>query len=356
MTRTASKEPSNGKNPDRTPHATKALDPTSPDGKVRPLEGRRILITGGAGFIGSHLCDRLSLANDVVVIDNLSAGKLEFIQHHLDKGSVRFIEGDVLDEETIESAMQGVDLVIHMAANPDARVGPENTWIHIDQNIISTYRVLEAMRKNGVRDIIFPSTSTVYGEAKEIPTPEEYGPMVPISFYAASKLACESLISAFSDNFDMQAAVYRFANVVGNRSTHGVTFDFVHKLKKDPSTLEILGDGRQTKSYFHITDCIDAMVHAYENNPDRYGIFNIGSKDYIDVTTVANAVVRAMDLQDVHYAYTGGVDGGRGWKGDVRVMLLSVEKLRKLGWEPKFTSEESIEMTAKSVLEDFFGE
>jgi len=323
------------------------------NGKTRKLEGKRILITGGAGFIGSHLVDRLSLANDIVVLDNLSAGKLDFIRHHLDKGDIEFIHGDIFDENVLKNAMKDIDLVFHMAANPDARVGPDNTYIHVHQNVIATYRVLETMRKSGARDIVFPSTSTVYGEASVIPTPETYGPMIPISFYASSKLACEAIISAFSDNFGMQAAVYRFANVVGNRSTHGVTFDFVHKLKKDPTKLEILGDGKQIKSYFHISDCINAMCHAYEHNLDRFGIFNIGSKDYIDVTTIADAVTEAMNLKDVKYAYTGGVDGGRGWKGDVRVMLLSIEKLEKLGWEPEYSSKESIEMTARDVLRDF---
>ncbi len=334
MNQTASKEPSSGKTP--------------------KLEGKRILVTGGAGFIGSHLVDRLSLANDVVVVDNLSAGKLEFIQHHLDKGDIEFIKGDILDEGVLEKALKGVDIVFHLAANPDVRLGVKNTYVHVEQNILTTYNVLEAMRKGGVKEIAFTSTCTVYGQASILPTPEDYGPMVPISIYGASKMACEALISAYADNFGITACAYRFANVVGSRSTHGVTFDFVHKLKKDPKGLEILGDGKQTKSYFYISDCINAMVHAYEHNLDQYGIFNIGSRDYIDVTTIANAVTRAMGLENVEYSYTGGVDGGRGWKGDVKTMLLSIEKLDKLGWVPEFTSEESIEMTARDVLKDFF--
>ncbi len=324
------------------------------NGKIPKLEGRKILVTGGAGFIGSHLVDRLSMANHVVVLDNLSAGKIEFIQHHLDNGDIEFIKGDIFDEAVLERAMNGVEVVFHLAANPDVRVGVENTYVHLEQNVIATYRVLEAMRKANVKEIAFTSTSTVYGEAVIIPTPEGYGPLIPISMYAASKLSCEALISAYADNFGMTAVCYRFANVVGSRSTHGVTFDFVHKLKKNPGCLEILGDGSQKKSYFYVSDCINGMVHAYEKNNEKFGIFNIGSKDYIDVTTVANAVSSAIDLSDVEYSYTGGVDGGRGWKGDVKVMLLSIEKLTGLGWEPEFNSYDSIVMTAKDVLRDFF--
>jgi UDP-glucose 4-epimerase len=334
------------------------MNQTSPreqsSGKIPKLEGKRILVTGGAGFIGSHLVDRLTIANDVVIVDNLSAGKLEFIQHHLDKDDITFIQGDILDEELMLMALDGVDIVFHLAANPDVRLGVTNTYIHVEQNVLATYHVLEAMRKKGVKQIAFTSTCTVYGQATILPTPEDYGPMIPISIYGASKMSCEALISAYCDNFEMQATTFRFANVVGSRSTHGVTFDFVHKLKKEPKHLEILGDGKQTKSYFYISDCINAMVHSFEHNEDMYGIFNIGSNDYIDVTTIADAVTEAMGLKDVEYTYTGGVDGGRGWKGDVKTMLLSLDKLKELGWIPEFSSKKSIEMTAKDVLRDFF--
>ena len=323
-------------------------------GKAQRLEGKRILITGGAGFIGSHLVDRLSPGNEVIVLDNLSSGKREFIQPHLDKKEIGFIEGDVLNEAVLEKALEDVEVVFHLAANPDVRIGAEDTYIHLEQNVIATYRVLEAMRRSGVRDIAFTSTSTVYGEASVIPTPEDYGPLVPISLYGASKLACEALLSAYADNFEMRVVSYRFANVVGSRSTHGVTFDFVHKLRKDPEHLEILGDGSQRKSYFYISDCIEAMVFAYEHNEDRFGIFNIGSEDHIDVKAVADAIIRVMGLRDVEYRYTGGVDGGRGWKGDVKVMLLSIEWLKGMGWKPEYSSMESISMTARDVLKDFF--
>ena len=351
----------NPTNPGNPPGPVDAAPPcdgvgTTIPGAARKLEGKRILVTGGAGFIGSHLVDRLSLANDVVILDNLSAGKLEFIRHHLDKDSIRFIRGDLLNPEDLDTAMAGADIVFHLAANPDVRLGVTDPYVHVEQNILATYNVLEAMRRHGVRVIAFTSTCTVYGQATLLPTPEDYGPMIPISIYGASKLACEALISAYADNFDFTACSYRFANVVGSRSTHGVTFDFVHKLRKDPTRLEILGDGRQTKSYFHISDCIDAMIHAFEHNTEMYGIFNIGSKDYIDVTTIANAVARVMGLGNVEYRYTGGVDGGRGWKGDVKTMLLSIEKLERLGWEPRYSSEESIEMTARDVLRDVLRE
>jgi UDP-glucose 4-epimerase len=249
-------------------------------------------------------------------------------------------------------AMDDVDVVFHLAANPDVRLGAKNTKIHLEQNVIATHEILEAMRKSTPRKIVFTSTSTVYGEASKIPTPEDYGPLMPISLYGASKLACEALISSYCSTFDMEAVIYRFANVVGPRSTHGVTYDFVNKLRKNPDKLEILGDGRQKKSYMHISDCIDAMIHGFENRRERVEIFNIGSKDWIDVKSIADIVTKEMNLNP-KYEFTGGVDGGRGWKGDVKTMLLSIEKIEKLGWEPKYGSEEAIRLTARSLIDDY---
>ncbi len=292
-------------------------------------------VTGGAGFIGSNLCDRLlSCSKDrVVVYDNFSSGNMEFLGRYRKDSRLKIVRGDLLDSGALGRAMKGADFVWHLAANPDVRVGEGDTYVHVEQNILATRNVLEAMRKNGVKRIAFTSTSTVYGEATIIPTPENYGPCVPISLYGASKLACEALISSYCFMFDMSAVICRFANCVGRRGTHGVIFDFVNKLRDNPKELEILGDGRQNKSYFLVDDCVGAMVHVVKRKGgNRVEIYNVGFSDMITVTELAEIVVSGMGLSDVKFLYTGGVDGGRGWKGDVKVMQLSVEKLLGSGY------------------------
>jgi Nucleoside-diphosphate-sugar epimerases len=219
----------------------------------------------------------------------------------------------------------------------------------LSQNIITTYNVLESMRRHDVRRIAFTSTSTVYGEAQTVPTPEEYGPLLPISLYGASKLSCEALISSYSHTFGMQAWIYRFANIVGNRGTHGVIFDFIRKLRDDPKKLTILGDGRQSKSYLHIDDCVDAMLFVVANARDPVNVYNIGSNDRFDVKGIARVVSEEMGLNDVSFEYTGG---DRGWKGDVPFMALSVEKLKNLGWKPAHNSEESVRLCVKELLKE----
>lgn len=309
----------------------------------------KILVTGGAGFIGSHLIDELiDIGYEINCIDNFSSGKKEYIQHHLGEKNFRLIEGDIL-KINIKNVINDCDVVFHLAANPDVKLGATNTKVHFEQNILATYRILEGMRKKGIKKIAFTSTSTVYGEAVEIPTPEDYGPLIPISLYGASKLACEALISSYCHTFDMGAIIYRFANVVGDRSTHGVTYDFVNKLRKNPNELEILGDGKQKKSYMYISDCVNAMIHGFENKEERVEIFNIGSKDWIDAKTIADIVSQEMGLKP-KYRFTGGVDGGRGWKGDVKTMLLSIKEIEELGWKPKYGSREAIQMTARSLI------
>ena len=313
----------------------------------------RHFVTGGAGFIGSHLVDALlARGESVLAYDDLSGGKREFLAQHEANPRFRFVQGDVLDGADLALAMQGADLVWHVAADPDVRTSGLRAEIHVRQNVVATLRVLEAMRVTGVKRIAFTSTSTVYGEATLIPTPEDYAPMHPISLYGASKLGSESLISAFCHTFDLQGVSFRFANVVGPRSTHGVTYDFYHKLKNDPKRLEILGDGRQLKSYFHVDDCVAAMLHLADRMPARYDVFNIGSEDAIDVLDLARTAIEAWGLKDVKLEPTGGVDGGRGWKGDVRRMGLSIEKIRKSGWSPRLTSAEAIRATALALAEE----
>jgi len=319
------------------------------------MRGKRILVTGGAGFIGSHLVDYLIQENEVVVLDNLSGGKYEFLKHHEGKENFTFVLGDLLRTEDIETALEGVDVVFHLAANPDVRRGAEDTRVHLEQNLIATYNLLEAMRRKDVRDIVFTSTSTVYGEAEVIPTPEDYGPLIPISLYGASKLGAEAYISAYTHLFGMRGVSYRFANIVGPRGTHGVIYDFIRKLKANPRELEILGDGTQTKSYLYVTDCVEAMVFGYEHMKRDYEVFNIGSEDWVNVKRIAEIVVEEMGLSDVKFRFTGGVDG-RGWKGDVKVMRLSIEKLKALGWKPRHGSEESVRLTARALIREMAGE
>lgn len=317
----------------------------------------RHFVTGGAGFIGSHLVDALLARGDhVVVYDDLSNGKREFLAQHEGNARYRFVQGDVLDAADLTLAMKGSEFVWHVAADPDVRTSGMRAEVHVRANVLATLRVLEAMRVTGVKRVAFTSTSTVYGEATVIPTPEDYAPMQPISLYGASKLGSESLISAFCHTFDLQGLSFRFANVVGPRSTHGVTYDFYHKLKADPTKLEILGDGRQLKSYFHVDDCVAAMLHlSAKMMPDRYDVYNIGSEDAIDVMELARVAADAWGLKDVKLQPTGGVDGGRGWKGDVKRMGLAIEKIKRAGWSPKMRSGEAIRATAMALAREFGG-
>lgn len=313
----------------------------------------RHLVTGGAGFIGSHLVDALLARGDeVTVYDDLSAGNAKFLSPHQQEKRFQFVHADVLDAHELVPAMKGADIVWHVAADPDVRQAVTRAQVHIQQNVVATLRVLEAMRVAQCKRIAFTSTSTVYGEAKEIPTPETYAPLEPISLYGASKLGSEALISSFAHTFEIQGLSFRFANVVGPRSNHGVTYDFYHKLKRDPRRLEILGDGRQRKSYCHVEDCVGGMLHAAERFPERYDAYNIGSEDGIDVLEVAGIVTDALGLKGVELATTGGVQGGRGWLGDVKRMGLAIEKLKRTGWRPRYTSAAAIRATAESLVRE----
>ncbi len=308
----------------------------------------KIIVTGGAGFIGSHMVDKLlSCGNEVTIIDNLSSGRMEFIEPHLKEPNFRFINLDILELEKLKKAIRGADIIYHLAANPDVRMGAEDTRIHLEQNIIATYNLLEAMRVNKQQNIVFTSTSTVYGEAAVIPTPENYGPLIPISLYGASKLACEALITSYCHTFDLKAWIFRFANIVGARSTHGIIVDFINKLRNNPGSLEILGDGRQRKSYLNVSDCVGAIQFAVGHSDEMANIFNIGSNDTINSTEIGEIVVSEMRLKDVEFTYTGGT---RGWKGDVPRMQLSIDKLKKIGWEPVHNSKSSVVAAVRSAL------
>lgn len=312
------------------------------------MNQRKHLVTGGAGFIGSHLVDRLlEDDNEVVVVDNLSSGHAHLLDHHQDNDRFSFLEGDLLNQGFLDGALQGVDFVHHLAANPDVRVGSQDPGVHLEQNVETTCNLLEAMRKNDVKKISFTSTSTVYGEADEFPTPETYGPLVPISLYGASKLSAEAYITSYCHTFDMQSWIFRFANIIGPRGTHGVIVDFIDKLRANPRELEILGDGRQNKSYLLVGECVDAMMLAIQQASERVNIYNIGSEDWTTVTRIAEIIVEEMGLEDVEFKYTGGE---RGWAGDVPRMMLDISRIKELGWEPEHGSEEAVRLTARSLL------
>jgi UDP-glucose 4-epimerase len=317
------------------------------------LSEARVVVTGGAGFIGSHLVDSIMReAREVWVLDNLTSGSEDFLERWYGEDRMRLVRTDVTKFESILPYFKQADVIFHLAANPDVRTAAENTYSHIEQNILATYNVLEAMRFQDVTDIVFTSTSTVYGEAVVLPTPEDYGPLKPISVYGASKLASEALISSYVSTFGLHGVMYRFANVVGSRGTHGVIYDFIKKLRANPNELEILGDGKQRKSYVHVKDCVDAMLLGYEKLDEPLGILNIGTEQSTDVISIADIVTEVMGLGGVRYHTTGGVDGGRGWKGDVKVMSLDVSLLMSLGWEPKFSSDEAVRATAQALLRE----
>lgn len=312
------------------------------------------LITGGAGFIGSHLIDTL-LKNGwrVTVLDNFSTGVLENITHLIGHPNFTLIKGDCLDRHDIRRAVENCELVFHLAANREIRAGAMNTKIDFEQNILATYNVLEEMRESRTtKTVLFTSTSTVYGDAQILPTPEYYGPLEPISLYGASKLACEALVSAYCHMFGMRAVIYRLANIVGSRGRHGIIWDFVHKLMENPLELEILGDGTQTKSYLTVNECVDALLFGLERASERVEIFNVSSEDQINVKEIAKIVVEKMSLEDVKFRFTGGVEGGRGWKGDIKTMFLDISRLKRLGWKPKHNSKESVMMATGQILDE----
>ncbi|WP_048078509.1 NAD-dependent epimerase/dehydratase family protein [Desulfurococcus mucosus] len=315
----------------------------------------RFIVTGGAGFIGSHLVDYLVerlRAEEVIIIDNLSSGSLVNIKGHLEKGVARLVEADVAREGEWVKAFRDVDTVFHYAANPEVRVSTVEPRIHFDNNVVATFNVLEAMRISDVEGIVFASSSTVYGEPSVIPTPEDH-PLKPISVYGASKLASEALIQAYCELYGFKALILRYANIIGARSNHGVIVDFINKLRADPSRLEILGDGTQRKSYLHVSDAVEATMHLVAS---RLGaargaeVYNIGNRDWVTVTEIADIVVDEMGLKSVEYVFKRTTPDGRGWPGDVKLMLLDTKRLESLGWRPKLSSRDAVRKAVREVL------
>lgn len=302
----------------------------------------KAFITGGAGFIGSNLADRLlAEGHEVVVFDNFSTGQQAFVAHNLAKPEYLLVEGDVLEKAHLTKAMRDCDFVFHFQANADVRGGINNTGIDLEQNIIGTHNVLEAMKINSISSIAFASSATVYGEPDIIPTPENIAP-VQTSLYGASKYAAEGLIQAYCEYFEMKSWIFRFVSFMGPRYTHGVIFDFMKKLKNNPDSLPILGDGSQKKSYLHVADGIEAILTAIKESDDKCNIFNLGNSEWISVTELADLVCETLSLTDVSYNYSGGI---RGWKGDTPFVHLDIGKITSTGWKPEYSVRETIRDT-----------
>jgi UDP-glucose 4-epimerase len=320
---------------------------------MTPAESPTILVTGAAGFIGSHLTDKLlSLRYKVVGFDNLSAGTKANLRNAMKDPRFRFVEGDLLHRKETQHAVGDCSLIFHLAADPEVRVGEEDPERHFRQNLVATYNLLDAIRRRRTDTrVVFASTSTVYGEASVIPTPEDYGPLLPISTYGATKLGCEALAASFTQLAPLSVAIFRFANVVGDRSRHGVIYDFIAKLKKNPKELEILGDGTQSKSYLHVDDCVEAFLMPLKDSfwKNAVEVLNIGSEDQINVLRLAKVVTETMRLKDVAFRTTQP-PGGRAWPGDVKVMQLDVSKIKKLGWQCKRDSEDAIRLAAEELI------
>ncbi len=309
------------------------------------------LVTGGAGFIGSHLVDRL--VDDgwsVTVLDNFSTGRFENIKQALKTGRLKIIMGDAKTINLLGKE-SGAEYVFHLAANPDVRESSPS--LHFQENIVATFNMLEYARKTGVRLFVFASSSTVYGDAAKIPTPEDYGPLKPISLYGAAKLAAEGLVSSYCYTFSMAGVSLRLANIVGPRLAHGVIHDFINKLLENPERLEILGDGSQRKSYVWVDDCIEAILKVSKNaEASRYDVYNVGSEDWVTVSEIADMVVESMGLRNVEKVFTGGVENGRGWVGDVKLMNLNISKIKATGWRPKHTSREAVKLGVEARLRE----
>lgn len=302
----------------------------------------RYFITGGAGFIGSNLADRLlALGHAVTVYDNFSTGQRRFIERALAHANFRLIEGDTLDAPALERAIQGHDWVFHLAANADVRFGTDHPSRDLEQNTIATHNVLEAMRKAGIKQIAFSSTGSVYGEPTVFPTPEDCPFPVQTSLYAASKLAGEGLISAFCAGFGFKACIFRFVSILGERYSHGHVFDFLRKLKADPTRIEVLGNGKQRKSYLYVQDCISAMLHAIERIDAGVQVFNLGAPEYCTVDQSLSWICERVGLQP-RREYSGGE---RGWIGDSPFIYLDTARITQLGWKPQMSIRQAVMKT-----------
>lgn len=315
---------------------------------------KNVLITGGAGFLGSFLCEEmLRQEARVTVYDKLVQGKSR-IGHLLDDNSLRLIEADLSDRDQLIKALSGSDFVWHLAGNTDIPAGLRDTRIDLQDGILATHHLLEAMRNTGVRKIAFPSSGAIYGEMTHGKRSERQGPTLPISLYGAGKIAAEAYMSAYAHLFGIQAWIFRYGNVISSRISHGVILDFIRKLESDSSQLEILGDGTQTKSYLLVEECIAGMLHVIGqtklNNAVGFcDVFNLGAPDETCVLDIAKIVIEEMGLENCQIKLRGGE---RGWPGDQAKIALDISKVRDLGWQPKYTSNEAVRVAVQRMLRD----
>lgn len=296
-------------------------------------------VTGAAGFIGSSVVDRLLwLGHDVVGYDNFSTGQERFLENAMPSPKFTLVRGDILDAAKLGEAMKGSEVVLHFAANADVRFGTDHPSRDLEQNTIGTFRVLDAMRVNGIKKIAFSSTGSVYGEPKVFPTPENAPFPIQTSLYGAAKTAGEGLIQAFCGGFGMQGWIFRFVSILGERYSHGHVFDFYKSLRADPTKLRILGNGKQRKSYLYVQDCVDAILLAMEKAQDKVNVLNLGTDEYCEVNDSVGWICEALGITP-ELSYTGGE---RGWIGDNPFILLDCTRMRSLGWKPKLTIRDGI--------------
>jgi UDP-glucose 4-epimerase len=308
----------------------------------------KYFITGGAGFIGSHLSEKLiAEGQQVTVFDNFVSGSKENIRRLIGNSRFQFFQNDLLDPSALNSIMKGHDIVWHLGANTNIPAGNTTTDLDLKNCTIATRNVLEAMRANNINKMLFSSSACVYGDAAQVVFSETYGPLFPINLYGAGKLACEGLISSYSHLFGIKIMMFRFANVVGARIGHGVIFDFIQKLKKNPEELEIMGDGKQEKPFFLIEDCISGMICALKNSNMECDVFNLGTETFTTVTRIGEIVSEEMGLKNVKFTDTGGK---RGWPGDAPVVHFNVDKMKKLGWQASHSSDEAVRIAARRLL------
>ncbi|MGG5821416.1 NAD-dependent epimerase/dehydratase family protein [Falsiroseomonas sp. HW251] len=307
----------------------------------------RVVVTGAAGFIGSNLVDHLlASGHEVTGFDNFSTGQESFLAAAQAQARFRLVRGDLLDPAAIGPAVQGADLVVHLAANADVRFGTDHPRRDLEQNVIATHNVLEAMREGGVKHIAFSSTGSVYGEATVFPTPEDATFPVQTSLYGASKIAAEGLISAYCEGFGFRGTVFRFVSILGHRYTHGHVFDFCKSLRHDPTRLRVLGNGRQRKSYLDVSDCIAAIMTAIEKGDEKYAVYNLGTDEYCEVRDSVGWICARLGVTPA-LDYTGG---DRGWIGDNPFIFLATARIRALGWTPRFSIRQGVERTVDYLM------
>ncbi|NKB23699.1 MAG: NAD-dependent epimerase/dehydratase family protein [Kiritimatiellae bacterium] len=296
-------------------------------------------ITGGAGFIGSHVADRLLASGfDVVIYDNFSTGKERFLENALSSSHCTLVWGDTRDVSHLTSAMKGADIIFHFAANADVRLGTQHPRKDLEQNTIATFNVLEAMRTHDIQKIVFSSTGSIYGEPDVFPTPENAPFPIQTSLYGASKSACEGMIAAYCEGFNVQAYIFRFVSILGERYSHGHVFDFYKKLQANPHKLEVLGSGHQKKSYLYVQDCIDAMLLALKKSKNKVNIYNLGTNKYCEVNQSIQWICKHLNVSP-KLMYTGGE---RGWIGDSPFIFLDTRAIESLGWTPKRSIQEGV--------------